>query len=78
MFGIDWIIWGVIIAAATLGAAIGVPVVLYIRQNRANITVTSEFDKTGFVEVVLAKEEAGPRKSIRLNSWQLAPTPSCH
>lgn len=59
MFGIDWIIWGVIIAAATLGAAIGVPVVLYIRQNRANITVTSEFDKTGFVEVVLAKEGSG-------------------
>lgn len=59
MFGIDWVVWGVIIAAAALGAGIGVPVILYIRQNRANITVTSEFDKTGFVAVVIDKKGSG-------------------
>jgi hypothetical protein len=52
-------IWGFIVAAAALAAAIVVPIVLYIRENGADIKVTSRFDETGFVEVVIAKTGRG-------------------
>lgn len=57
-------ILGVILAAA--GAAI--PVVLYIREGGAKITVSGQFDKTGFVEVVIAKRG---RAATQIESLEL-------
>ena len=55
MFGSDLALLGVILAAVAIPVAIAVPVVLYIREGHAKIQVSGEFDKTGFVEVVIAK-----------------------
>jgi hypothetical protein len=59
MFGIDLALLGVILAAVAIPVAIAVPVVLYIREGHAKIKVSDEFDKTGFVEVVIAKRGRG-------------------
>jgi hypothetical protein len=59
MFGIDLVLWGVILAAVAIPVAIAVPVVLYFREGHAKIKVSGEFDKTGFVELVIAKTGRG-------------------
>jgi hypothetical protein len=51
MFGIDLALWGVILA----GGGIAATFLVYLREGSARIKVSGEFDKTGFVELFIAK-----------------------
>jgi hypothetical protein len=68
MFGIDWVIWGAIFAAVAIPVGIGVPAFFYLREGRAKIKVSGQFDETGFVEVVIDKRGRGGTqiKSVEL------------